>query len=401
MIPVQAALQEVLSRASQLAAEPVRLVEAQNRVLREPARADLDSPPFDASAMDGYALNTEGARPPDGLLPAAFRVIGTSAAGAVFPGAVDARECVRIFTGAPVPTGADCVVKQEDTTRAADEVSLKAIPPRGAHIRRRGENRRGGEIVVAAGSRLGPTELAALASCGVSQPLVTRRPRCVHVVTGDEIVAPAQIPVGAQIRDSNSTLIAALLAGHGAEPVGHVHVRDDLAAAQAALAALPPYDVLLISGGASVGDLDFARPALTALGYTLHFQQVNLRPGKPLVFATRNAQLAFVLPGNPVSHWVTFNLFVAPLLRKLETGLDQPSEPRRGRLAADSPLPAPDARQTIWPARVNVMDGENQLTLLALASSGDSSGLVGANALVPLPAKGLQPSEPVAFINCS
>ena len=399
MIPVSDALREILARAAQLGTEPVPLASALDRVLREPARADLDSPPFDASAMDGYALNSSASSRGD---PAAitFRLIGESAAGAAFPGTVAPGECVRIFTGAPVPPGADRVVKQEDTTREGANVRITNIGGGPNFIRRRGENRRAGDIAIATGTRLGPAELAALASSGVTQPLVTRRPRCVHVVTGNELVAPDQIPTGAQIRDSNSTLIAALLARHGADLVGHAHVRDDLAAAQAALAALPAHDVLLISGGASVGDHDFARPMLTALGYTLHFQQVNLRPGKPLVFASHGARLAFALPGNPVSHWVTFHLFVAPLLQKLVTGLDAAPLRLRGRLAPGGPLPPSDARQTIWPARAAIVDSEHHLTLLTLASSGDSSGLAGANALVPLPTTGLDPALPVEFIDC-
>lgn len=415
MIPVADALREILARAVEFGTEPVPLTEALDRVLREPARADLDSPPFDASAMDGYALNMGGARPPDGLgnephfktrpevgfHPAVFRLVGESAAGAAFPGTLAPGECVRIFTGAPVPTGADRVVKQEDTTREETNVRMTNLGPAGTFIRRRGENRRAGDIVVAAGTRLGPPELAALASAGITQPLVTRRPRVVHVVTGNELVPPDRIPAGAQIRDSNSALIAALIAHHGAGLVGHAHVHDDLAAAQSAIAALPPHDVLLISGGASVGDHDFARPVLIALGYTLHFQQINLRPGKPLVFASKGDRLAFALPGNPVSHWVTFNLFVAPLLQKLVTGLNATPRRIRGRLAPGGPLPPPDARQTIWPARATIVDGESQLTLLTLASSGDCSGLVGANALLPLPPhNALDPAAPVEFISC-
>jgi molybdopterin molybdotransferase len=400
LTPVPAALREVLARTPLLPAERVPLAAALDRVLREPARADLDSPPFDASAMDGYALSSSSWSRGD---PAAitFRLIGESAAGAAFSGTVGPGECVRIFTGAPVPPGADCVVKQEDTTRDGSNVRITNIPRQGSFIRRRGENRRAGDIVVADGTRLGPPELAALASSGITQPSVTRRPRCVHVVTGDELVAPDQTPTGARIRDSNSTLIAALLARHGADLIGHVHVSDDLAAAQAALAALPAHDVLFISGGASVGDHDFARPVLRALGYTLHFQQINLRPGKPLVFASKADRLAFALPGNPVSHWVTFNLFVAPLLQKLVTGIDAAPLRLRGRLAPGGPLPPPDARQTIWPARATVVNGEHHLTLLTLASSGDSSGLAGANALVPLPANGLDAAQPVEFIPCS
>ena len=393
MIPVADALREILSRVRQLDVERVPLTSALNRVLREPALTDLDSPPFNASAMDGYALrHTDAAM--------TLRIIGASQAGAAFAGTVGSGECVRIFTGAPVPAGADCVVKQEDSTREGDNVRITNIPLEGAFIRHRGENRREGDIVVPAASRLGPAELAALATAGVTQPRVTRRPSCVHVVTGNELVSPGQMPTGAQIRDSNSTLIAALLACHGADLVGHVHVQDDLASVQTAVAALPAHDMLLISGGASVGDHDFARPVLNALGYTLHFEQVNLRPGKPLVFASRGDQLAFALPGNPVSHWVTFQLFVAPLLQKLVTGIDSSPLRLRGRLAPGGPLPAPDARQTIWPARATIVDGQYELTLLTLASSGDSSGLTGANALLPLPANGLDADRPVDFIHC-
>ena len=233
------------------------------------------------------------------------------------------------------------------------------------------------------------------------QPEVTRAPRCVHLVTGNELVAPDQTPTGAQIRDSNSTLIAALLAQHGAELIAQTHAPDDLAATRATVEALPAHDLFLISGGASVGDHDIARPLLETLGFTLHFHQINLRPGKPLVFASRGTTLAFALPGNPVSHWVTFNLFLAPLLQKLATGIDTPPVKLSGRLTPNCRLPSADSRQTIWPARVIPVNGTYDITPLLLASSGDSSGLVSANALLPLPANGLDPAKPVEFILCS
>lgn len=393
MLPISDALTEVLTRARQLGTERVPLASALDRILREDVRADVDSPPFDASAMDGYALRSADTGQP-------LRLVGTSAAGAAFTGRIGVGECVRIFTGAPVPTDADRVVKQEDTSREGQLVRIANNASASRFIRRRGENRRAGEIVVPSGTPLGPPELAALASIGVSQPLVTRRARCVHLVTGDELVAPDLTPSGAQIRDSNSTLVAHLLTRNGAELVGHAHVRDDLADARTTLTRQQSHDILLLSGGASVGDLDLSRPLLTGLDFTLHFQQINLRPGKPLVFASRGEHLAFVFPGNPVSHWVTFHLFLAPLLRKLATGIDAAPVLLRGRLAANSPPPQPDARQTIWPARVTILNGEHQLTLLPLVSSGDSSGLVGANALIPLTANGLDPSRPVEFIPC-
>ncbi len=393
MIQVEEARRLILERVLPLEAERTPLLNAHGRILRTAARADLDSPPFDASAMDGYA-----ARRAD--LPKPLRVIGEAPAGAAFTGTVGPGECVRVFTGAPVPAGADCVVKQEDTARDAADVRITNISARSDFVRRRGENRRAGDVVVPAGTRLGPPELAALAAIGVTEPEVARPPACVHLVTGNELVPPDRVPTGAQIRDSNSTLVEHLVAAHGARYAGHTQTKDDLAAAQQIVRSLPDYDVLLISGGAGAGDHDFARPLLKSLGYEIHFDQLNLRPGKPLVFASKGRQFAFALPGNPVSHWVTFQLFVAPLLEKLQTGVDPVAPRLSGRLAAGIRPPPPDTRRTFWPCRAVIANGVHELTLLPLASSGDSSGLVGANALLPLPANSLDPAQPVEFIPC-
>jgi molybdopterin molybdotransferase len=394
MFSTSQAWQTIRAHAAQLDAIRVPLSAALGRTLRTDARADIDSPPFDASAMDGYAINN----PTPGQ---SLRLIGESQAGQPFAGAIGSGECIRIFTGATVPASTTRVIKQEDVIREGDFIRVSHIDGP-SFIRRRGENRRAGDVLVPAGTPLSPSDLAALASAGVTQPEVTRVPRCVHLVTGNELVPPGQKPGAAQIRDSNSTLIAALLQRHGAELAGHAHARDDLAAAQAIVAGLPAHDVLLISGGASVGDHDFSRPVLQALGYTLHFQAINLRPGKPLVFASRGSQLAFALPGNPVSHWVVFHLFVAPLLQHLQTGAG--TEPARlnGRLAPGSLLPPPDTRQTFWPGQASIVNGAYELKPLPLASSGDSSGLAGANALLSLPstARNLDSHKPVEFILC-
>ena len=394
MITVASALDRILASARQLEAAEVPLAAALDCVLRDTVSAPDDSPPFDASAMDGYAMRRAD-------LPGPVRVIGTAAAGAGFAAAVGAGECVRILTGAPVPAGADCVIRQEDAAREGDNVrGLR--PTEASHIRRRGENRRAGDCIVAAGTRLGPPELAALAAAGVHRPRVTRRPRCVHLVTGNELVAPDRTPVGAQIRDSNSTLIAALLARQGAELAASVRVGDDPAEARAAVETMPAHDVLLVSGGAGAGDHDIAQPLLEALGYTFHFRQVNLRPGKPLLFASRGDRLAFALPGNPVSHWVVFQLFLAPLLVHLQTGAGRPPRRLSGRLAAGGPPPPSDTRHTFWPCRTDVVAGVHEITPLPLASSGDASGLVGANALLPVPPPpgSLSPGQTAEFIPC-
>ena len=392
MIQAEEARRTILSRATALESVRLPLAYALDRVLRTAVTAEADAPPFDASAMDGYAARRADLGQP-------LRVVGEIQAGATPAAAFQPGECLRIFTGAPVPAGADCVVKQEDVTRQ-DNVIRVTHPDGPDFIRRRGENRRAGEIVLAAGTVLGPVELAALAAVGATRPEVARAPRCVHLVTGNELVPPDQTPVGAQIRDSNSALVAALLARHGAELTGHSRVGDDLAGARAAVENFPIHDLLFISGGASVGDHDFARPLLKALGYELHFEAVNQRPGRPLAFGSRGAQFAFALPGNPVSHWVTFQLFVAPLLQKLQTGVDPAPVRARGRLAPGSRLPASDGRRIFWPCRATLVGGETELTLLPLTSSGDGLSLVGANALLPVPANSLDPAQPVEFIPC-
>jgi molybdopterin molybdotransferase len=394
MFSTSQAWQTIRAHAAQLDAIRVPLSAALGRTLRVDARADIDSPPFDSSAMDGYAISDLSPGQP-------LRIIGESQAGQPFTGAIGAGECIRIFTGALVPANSTRVIKQEDVTREGGVIRVPGMDGPN-FIRRRGENRRAGDVLVPAGTLLSPPDLAALASAGVTQPEVTRAPRCVHLVTGNELVPPGQQPGAAQIRDSNSTLIAALLRAHGAELAGHAHARDDLAAAQTVVKGLPSHDVLLISGGASVGDHDFSRPLLQALGYVLHFQAINLRPGKPLVFASRGSQLAFALPGNPVSHWVVFHLFIVPLLQHLQSGAGIEPARLNGQLATGSSLPPPDTRQTFWPCRASVVNGIYELKPLPLASSGDSSGLAGANALLSLPstARTLDSHQPVEFILC-
>lgn len=394
MIAVDAARRIIQEHARPLAPERIALSAALGRVLREEVRCREDSPPFDASAMDGYAARRASLAGP-------LRLIGQSAAGTPFPGTVGVGECVRIFTGAPVPPGADCVIKQEDVARDSDTIRVLQPDSRN-YIRRRGENRKAGELLLAAGSRLGAPEIAALAAAGVVQPLVGAAPRVAHLLLGDEIVAPETTPVGAQIRDSNSSLVAALLATRRCRLVAQGRVPDNLAAAEAEAAALPEHDLLLVSGGASVGDRDFARPLLAALGFRPAFDSVNVRPGKPLIFSTRSDRLAFALPGNPVSHWVVFHLFVAPLLDQLEAGTI-PAFPRLlGKLVAVRQHPPADSRPTFWPAHFSAAEDGFAVELLPVASSGDGLGLVGANALLPVPAvtATLAVGQLVEFIPC-
>ena len=393
MIEIESALELVLARTPELEAERVPLEETVGRVLRKDVLADLDSPPFDASAMDGYAV-----RPP--ASPEGFRCIGEIAAGSDEEFSLEVGECVRLFTGARVPASAERVVMQESTKRVGDFVQVLEADD-ASFIRKRGENSKRGELVVPAGRPLTPIDLAAVASCGEARPEVTRRARVLHIVTGREIVPPDQKPSGTQIRDSNSILVRSFLQSAGADLTTQLHVGDDPELAGEAIRESEA-DLIIISGGAAVGKFDYARQLLVDAGFELVFERINLRPGKPLIFGIRGRQLAFAVPGNPVSHWVVLELIVSVALRKLHGEENTGHRLLRGKLARDLTL-RPDQRRTYWPSRVEVVDGEQVITPLRFVSSGDIMCLSGANALLPIaPGETSVPANmPVSFLFCS
>ena len=366
------------------------LADAHGRVLREDVAAGEDMPAFDRSAMDGYAVGVEDRSE-------RFRVVGEIQPGAEPAMEIRAGECARIFTGAQIPAGASQVIMQENVVREGEWMTPAGRDAK-TWIRHRGEDARRGDVLLRAGVRLGAGELALLAQLGVVQPRVSPAPRVIHFATGNELTDPAAVPSAGQIRDSNSTLIAALLADCGARLTHQRRCGDSLGTLTAAIASAgDAWDALLISGGASVGDYDFGTRALEALGFTIRFRQINLRPGKPLVFATRGRQCAFVIPGNPVSHFVTFHTAIRLALECLESAT--PSWPLvRIGLAADLPA-KPDARETFWPARVALDEGSLRAHPLAWQSSGDLRGLTGANALLPM-APGTGPMREGELAEC-
>lgn len=357
------------------AAGRVPLAAAHGRVLRGDVAADADLPAFDRSAMDGYAL---GAEDDSGRL----RVVAEIQPGAAAAVEIRRGECARIFTGAQIPPGAGRVVMQENVERTGEWI----VPRRRdvqTWIRRRGEDARRGDVLLRAGVRLGAGEVSLLAQLGVVRPAVSPVVRVRHFTTGNELVDPGATPGPGQIRDSNSALIAALVAESGARLAGQARCGDSLDALTAAIEDCgADWDALLLSGGASVGDYDFGARALERLGFALHFRQINLRPGKPLIFATRGPQVAFVIPGNPVSHFVTWHVAIRLALECLESAPH--SWPlAHAELAEDFPA-KPDARETFWPARVDIREGRLRAHPLAWQSSGDLRGLVAANALLPV-----------------
>ena len=381
MISVTEARSIISQAVAPLTPSRVPLADARGRVLRETILASGDFPAFDRSAMDGYAvaLDDESER---------FRVVMEVQAGTSPERALAAGECARVFTGAKIPVGASQVIMQE-CVRREGEWMIPLRRDRTTHIRHRGEDAAAGAVLLESGGRLRASELALLAQLGAMQPLVSPAPRVLHIATGRELVPPEMEPRDGEIRDTNSTMIAAMLAGRGARLQHQSRCADDLAETVARIRGVgeTSWDVLLISGGASVGDYDFGAKTLRELGFTIHFDRLNLRPGKPLIFATRGAQAAFVLPGNPVSHLVTFHLAVRLALECLEAV--PPSWPLAdATLLEDLPAKS-DSRETWWPCEVLSEDGSLCARPLGWKSSGDLCGLARVNALLQLlPASG-------------
>jgi len=312
LIDIATARERVLAEVTPLPTESVELADALGRVVAEDLTSAHDLPPFDSSAMDGYAVVAGPA--------AELAVVGESRAGHPAGRSLASGEAIAISTGAQIPEGADAVVPVERVEVHDGRVKVPETPS-GNHVRRAGEDVRAGEVVVRAGSTLGPAELAVAASVGRGTLTCGLRPRVAVLVTGDELVGPG-VPLGpGQIRDSNTTALAAQAERAGAEVISREVVRDNLEATSAALAAaLDRADVVCVSGGVSVGPHDHVKPALLSLGVEENFWGVALKPGKPTWFGTRGDTLVFGLPGNPVSAMVTFHLFVRPALRALAGG---------------------------------------------------------------------------------
>jgi molybdopterin molybdotransferase len=391
MISLDEARASIAQTVPALPPSRVPLAQARGRILREDILSPEDLPAFDRSAMDGYAvaLDDRSER---------FRVIAEIQPGALDDVRIGPGECARIFTGAAIPAGASQVIMQEDTRREG-EFMIPTERDTIAHVRQRGEDARQGSVLLRAGVRLGAAELSLLAQVGVMSPLVSPAVRALHFTTGNELVDPSTQPAPGQIRDTNSTLVAALLAERGVELVRQGRCHDSLEALSNTIAAAGPdtWDLLLISGGASVGDYDFGARALEALGFQIHFRQMNLRPGKPLVFATRGAQVAFVVPGNPVSHFVTFHTAIARALEQREAGPE--SWPLVQATLHGEIDESPNPRETWWPSRLSLEAGALTATPLVWQSSGDLCGLVSINALLRIPPRS-QPFSAGAVISC-
>jgi molybdopterin molybdotransferase len=376
MQSVEDAARTVSERIGALAPARVPLREAGGHVLVDEIRAARALPIFDNSAMDGYAARSAE-------LPATLPVVGQVAAGQVMAEEVPPGLVIRILTGAPMPAGLDTVVIQEDATVEAASVTLPASPV-GENVRRAGEDIAAGDVAVTAGSRLGAGELALLAALGLVEVSVRPAPRVALITTGDELVDLATQPLPGQIVDSSSHMLGAMVQQAGGTAHYFGIAKDDPIAMAAMIASAMDHDVVITTGGVSVGDRDFVRGALKAAGVELELWKVAMKPGKPFSFGMNGRVPVFGLPGNPVSTFVAFELFVRPALLAMQgaavtTRARAPVHLVRGYRKT--------AGRTHY-VRARVVRNGEYLIAHPHAKQGSAmlTSLIGCNALVELPA---------------
>jgi molybdopterin molybdotransferase len=376
VLKVEEAQELVLAEVVAGASEDVPLDDALGRVLREEIVAAIDAPAADNSAMDGYAVRAEDIV----AVPAALPVIGDIPAGHPSAAPLAPGTAMRIMTGAFVPEGADTVVQVELTDGGLERVTIAKALVQGANIRRRGEDMRAGDVLLRDGARIGPAEIAILASASKSRVRVSRRPTVAILSTGDELIAVGDAPAAGKIVNTNAHLLAALVRGAGAIPRVLGIVRDNREDTIAAFRSAIESEFVISSGGVSVGAYDFVKDALEAIGAETKFWRVAMKPGKPVVLSRLGDRVIFGLPGNPVSCFVSFHIFVAPALRKAmgqEGGIFPPTV--RVRLTA--PLKAVPDRRVYARVHVEARDGILIATPLTSQSSGALTSMRNANGL--------------------
>lgn len=383
LLPVSVALQRILENATTLNAETVDLLHAHGRTLASPVISKVDNPPFDASAMDGYAVRADDIA----SVPATLNLVGESGAGHPFNGSLGKGEAVRIFTGGRVPDDADAVVIQENTTASGPTVTVLETAKCGANIRPKGQDFGKDERLIEPGRLLTARDVLISASCGYGELSVVRKPVVAILSSGDELVTPGKPLALGQISGSNAYGLASVveMAGGKAHFLGIA--RDSLASLEEFISAADDADVLVTSGGASVGDHDLVRPALENAGAKLDFYKIAMRPGKPLFFGSRHVggklQYCLGLPGNPVAAMICARVFLVPLIGRL-LGLEKPFQAIDAALTG--PVPANGPREHYMRGLLDVSTSPARVTPFTNQDSGLVKSLQRANCLVVIPA---------------
>jgi molybdopterin molybdotransferase len=380
MLTVRDAHARIVAAFEPLPAETVSVADAAGRVLATPPVARLTQPPADLSAMDGYAVRAEDVP----AAPSTLTLVGQAPAGGSYDHALQPGETVRIFTGGPLPMGADSIVIQEDTKADGKKITILEAPTPGRHVRKAGLDFSAGDTPFASGRTLTTRDVALAAAMNLPWLSVRRRPRIAILSTGDELVMPGE-PVGRnQIVSSSGIAMAALMRGWGAEATLFDITRDDPRLIQDRIVAGAQHDLLVTLGGASVGDHDLVQDALKAQGFNMDFWKIAMRPGKPLMFAAKDRARVLGLPGNPVSTMVCALMFVKPALDRM---LGQPGDlpvPSSARLAVD--VGANDQREDYVRSRTTrAADGQLMVEPHKLQDSSMLSVLAWSNALMIRP----------------
>ena len=373
LMPVYEALSRVLAAGKTLGAELVKLDHVIGRVLTKDLKSKRDQPPFQSSAMDGYAVRHQDLNDP-------MMLIGVSAAGHAFKGVVKKGQAVRTLTGAPLPRGADTIVIQENVSVDGKRIAVLEVPVIGRNIRPQALDFKKNDVLIAAGTRISARDVGLMAAANAALVSVRKRPRVVLFTTGDELVLPGDHPRADQIFSSNSQALAAMLSTWGAEVINLGIIRDDMRATIAAIKKALGADILVTTGGASVGDHDYVQEALKRSGVEIGFWKIALRPGKPLMFGTKGKLSVLGLPGNPVSALVCARIFLKPLIEKM-LGNDPKDETVLARVA--SPLPANDERQDYLRATIRFeQDGARVAEVFSKQDSAMQRNLRDADCLI-------------------
>jgi len=397
LMPVDEAKAFVLAGVKPAGIEKVALEAAHGRVLALDLHARHDQPPFAASAMDGYAVNSKGVSS-----GSQFRLIGTAAAGHPFRGRVEKGQAVRIFTGAVVPPGADAVLIQENTSVEAGFVTSTAAVEKGRHVRPRGLDFSKGQLLLKAGQRLSSRDIGLAAAMNHASLRVRQRPIAAILGTGDELVSPGRRLREGQIASSNNPALVAFVRWAGGDAIDLGNVPDDQQRIRMAIRRADSADILVITGGASVGDHDLVKASLEAEGTKLAFWKIAMRPGKPLMFARNRGLRILGLPGNPVSSLICARIFLKPLIDRF-LGSPEPDIPLNATLAL--PMAANDQRQEYARGRLDHgKDGGLIATPYVTQDSSMLRLLADANCLIirppfaePSPAGAQVPVLPIEF----